>query len=51
MNLLLATRVVEAHQGGWDESLAMLGPLLVVGTLIVIARRKRPTDDEDDDQE
>ncbi|WP_169593389.1 hypothetical protein [Antrihabitans stalactiti] len=45
----IATQFVQMHAGGWDEMLAVLGPALVVGTLIVIARRSRPLDDESDD--
>lgn len=43
----MATQFVQMHAGGWDEMLAVLGPALVVGTLIVIARRSRPLDDDD----
>ena len=48
---MLATQYVQMHAGGWDEMLAVLGPALVVGTLIVIARRSRPPEDDDDHPE
>jgi hypothetical protein len=51
MNAIMATQYVQMHAGGWDEMLAVLGPALVVGTLIVIARRSRPDEDEPDDPE
>lgn len=44
-----ATHVVLAHAGGWDEALAMLGPLLVVGALIVIARKRRPPEEDEEE--
>ena len=47
----MATQFVQMHAGGWDEMLAVLGPALVVGTLIVIARRSRPTDDDEDPED
>jgi hypothetical protein len=32
--------VVFAHQGGWDEILAVVGPLLVIAGLLLIANRR-----------
>ena len=29
-----------AHQGGWDELLLVLGPMLVFAALLVVARRR-----------
>ena len=31
---------VIAHQGGWDEALLVLGPLLVIGGLLWVANRR-----------
>jgi hypothetical protein len=31
---------VLAHQGGWDEILFVLGPILVVVGLLAVARRR-----------
>jgi hypothetical protein len=31
---------VLAHQGGWDEILFVLGPILVVAGLLAVARRR-----------
>ena len=32
--------VVLAHQGGWDEVLLVLGPLLVFAVLLLVAKRR-----------
>jgi hypothetical protein len=29
-----------AHQGGWDETLFVLAPLLVIGALLLLANRR-----------
>ena len=29
-----------AHQGGWDEVLLVLGPLLVFAVLLLVAKRR-----------
>ncbi|MFH5210425.1 hypothetical protein [Antrihabitans spumae] len=47
--MMLANEMVRMHAGGWDEMLAILGPLLIVVALIAIARRARPPEDEEDD--
>lgn len=31
---------VLAHQGGWDEILLVLGPIAVVGGLLLLARKR-----------
>lgn len=31
---------VIAHQGGWDEILLVVGPILVIAALIAVAQRK-----------
>lgn len=42
---------VLAHQGGWDEILFVLGPLVIFAGLLVLARRRvdQLGDDEDAD--
>jgi hypothetical protein len=30
---------VLAHQGGWDEILIVVGPMVVIGALLAVARR------------
>lgn len=52
MLAVLATTL--AHQGGWDEILVVLGPLLVFAVLLMIARRraeKELADEETDETE
>ncbi len=34
------TAAVLAHQGGWDEILLVLGPILIVGALLHLAKRR-----------
>lgn len=47
----LALEIMRAHQGGWDEILAVAGPGVVVATLIFVARKRRPPEDDTlDDQ-
>lgn len=46
---MLAARVVLMHQGGWDEILFGLGPLLVIGVVILIARRQKSGDQENEE--
>lgn len=43
-------QLVLMHQGGWDEALIGLGPLIIIGALIFIARKARPDDDEYDEE-
>lgn len=33
-------RAVVAHQGGWDEALMVVGPLLVIAGLLWLANRR-----------
>jgi hypothetical protein len=43
--------VLVAHQGGWDEALIVLAPMLVFfGLLYVANRRARLLDDEPPDE-
>ncbi len=32
--------VILAHQGGWDEVLLVLGPILVMAGLLVVAKKR-----------
>ncbi len=32
-----------AHQGGWDEILLVLGPILVIGGLLYLAKKRVST--------
>jgi hypothetical protein len=35
-----------AHQGGWDEILLVVGPILVISGLLLLARQRlRPPED------
>lgn len=49
MSLTLADRVIRMHQGGWDELLITLGPLIVIVVLVVAARRHVRNDSDDAD--
>jgi len=46
---VLAARVVLMHQGGLDEILLGLGPLVIIAVLIAVARRQKPGDEGDDE--
>ena len=45
-NIVLAVRIPAtgaptfAHQGGWDEILLVLGPIILVGGLLWLAKRR-----------
>lgn len=45
------TASIIAHQGGWDESLLVLVPLLILALLLLVARRRvdrmEPTDEDE----
>ena len=32
--------MILAHQGGWDEALFVLAPLVVIGLLLLLANRR-----------
>lgn len=36
-----------AHEGGWDEALLVVGPLLIIGVLLWLANRRVKTKLED----
>ena len=38
-----------AHQGGWDEMLFVLAPLLVFAVLLAVARRRVDLEDDGDE--
>lgn len=46
----IAARVVMMHQGGWDEILIFVGPVVIIGLLIYVARKQVPTAPEDEDE-
>ncbi len=61
MALIAGMRLL-AHQGGWDEVLMVLAPLVIFAGLLVVARRRvedleapadrdRTADSADDDRE
>jgi hypothetical protein len=39
---------VLAHQGGWDEILVVVGPMIVIGAVLAVVRRRvGPAVDDD----
>lgn len=36
-----------AHQGGWDEFLVLLSPVVLFAILRMLERRRRPSDEAD----
>jgi hypothetical protein len=38
-----------AHQGGWDEVLFVLAPLMVIGALLLLANRRANARAREDD--
>ena len=36
----LGSTQILAHQGGWDEALFVLAPLLIIGLLLLLANRR-----------
>lgn len=48
MATVVAMRIL-AHQGGWDEILFVLAPLLVFGGLLALARKRVDQMEADDD--
>ena len=47
MATVTAMRIL-AHQGGWDEILFVLAPLLIFGGLLYLARRRVDQLDQDE---
>lgn len=37
---MLATLAVLAHQGGWDETLLVLGPIVVIVLALAVVKRR-----------
>jgi len=37
---MLATTIVLAHQGGWDELLLVLGPIVVIVVALWVVKRR-----------
>ncbi|NNE95017.1 MAG: hypothetical protein HKN24_03225 [Acidimicrobiales bacterium] len=36
----MSSELVFAHQGGWDEALLVVGPLIIIGGLLHLANRR-----------
>ena len=49
MTTFLGARVIEMHQGGWDEIASVVVPIIVIVVLIIVARRRRPAADDTDE--
>jgi len=37
---VVSSELVFAHQGGWDEALLVVGPLVIIGGLLHLANRR-----------
>lgn len=37
---VVSSVAVFAHQGGWDEALLVIGPLVIIGGLLHLANRR-----------
>ncbi|MFW2380690.1 MAG: hypothetical protein ACN4GZ_02945 [Acidimicrobiales bacterium] len=37
---MVSSVAVFAHQGGWDEALLVIGPLVIIGGLLHVANRR-----------
>ena len=42
--------MILAHQGGWDEALFIVVPLLVLGALLWLAYVRQPMEDPESDE-
>ena len=51
MRLAADLPVVLMHQGGWDEIAIFVGPVLIIGLLVHVARRQAPPPEDDTDDE
>jgi hypothetical protein len=40
--------MIYAHQGGWDEFLLVLGPLLIIAWLVSVAKKRADRSRPDD---
>lgn len=43
--------MILAHQGGWDEMLMVLGPILVMVGLLALAKRRAERSSEEQPQD
>ncbi len=41
--------MIYAHQGGWDEFLLVMGPLLIIAWLVSVAKKRADHSGRDDD--
>ena len=48
---MTALRVLLAHQGGWDEILLVLGPILIIVGLLRLAKNRVEREKDDDRNE
>jgi hypothetical protein len=40
--------MIYAHQGGWDEFLLVIGPLLIIAWLVSVAKKRADRSSRDD---
>lgn len=40
--------MIYAHQGGWDEFLLVIGPLLIIAWLVSVAKKRADRSGRDD---
>jgi hypothetical protein len=40
--------MIYAHQGGWDEFLLVVGPLLIIAWLVSVAKKRADRSSQDD---
>jgi hypothetical protein len=43
--------MIYAHQGGWDEFLLVIGPLLIIAWLVTVAKKRADRSSRDDQSE
>lgn len=48
---MTALRALLAHQGGWDEILLVLGPILIIVGLLRLAKNRVEREKDDDRNE
>jgi hypothetical protein len=42
--------MIYAHQGGWDEFLLVIGPLLIIAWLVSVAKKRADRSSRDDER-
>ena len=47
MPVAVGPGVLLAHQGGWDEMIFVLAPLVLFAVLLAVARRRVEVEDDD----